>query len=1277
MYVVPVEQELCQYSCSSRRFINIISLVLALDSAEDQVTSVFQMKLHLQNVKSPIVLSRCLFDSGALCKYSLLAQHVVDRLASQQIQLNISPVSDEVRPFAGSSISCLGLTRITLSVKDVHHVTHTATFDCYIVRFKSFDVIINNQTCRVAFTKFFYNKDNFVIMANPFRHRECEEELHDIYPDPYGNLSAVFTCVEEDLRKLENLNEICAIPGFEELVEEKLSLLLAASTHTSEMVSQVRLLLLSSREIFTMSNIGIKGIIIDITTSESLPPEIIAKVRPVRRDLVDLVTAELTSYTALGLHVLSESPYAAPIVPVLKPDGSVRIAIDYSVGINLYLTMPSIPIPIIRDIITNLSQYRFYFEIDLAKAYRQLVLSERSSNLLSYVTHMGQYRPITLPEGVRTAPQLFSQAMYTLLRTKYKFRSEVEYYFDNIYGGANSVEELIVVFTSVIKMCVTENIKLKLEKCTFCSEKLKVLGYIVSHNSVAVDPARVESLVKLRPPVSKAELRSILGSFLLCSYFVPNYAQQVGPLYELLRDNVEFVWSPSQSTVFEQVKVALTQAIALSYPDYSKEWVIRTDGSKLGIGGCLVQLIPQEDGSMEEEIIALLSHKLSEVATRWSIYEIELYALIYCIKSWSSLLYGKSFTAQVDHRNLHFLQKSPLAKVNRWRLFLSEFDFVLQIIPGKSNIVADMLSRILEEGQEEENLGIVWTILSEEYLQSKHKGIGEVSHYPVYRLYELVSKDLIDNKEKVDTKELLRLIRNTVDSCGFCNKEKSKIKHEVRKYKSLMVDDAYSMVGIDLVGPFTADIYGYTYVMVIRDFFDRLVQLSPIVGKDSSSYLTALLTYSATFNMPKYVRTDNGKEFTNNLVKEFNKLMNISQSYTVSYTPTGNSMTERINAEFVPQLRMFVQHQNITATWSTYLPIVQCNVNNSFNRVIGMSPFRLRFGERADIYPKVTDVEISGEISDNYVKTISHRIGILKQIAIIISDAELEYLLSRNPDFTQNLAVGDKVLVQQYNNFTQSAPSKLEPRLKGPYEIIEVVDGNLYVCRHMATNKESTIDVQYLRKYPEVTEEEAIASAKFDTVDINNFRILEHRSSAQSSIDELNKLTYEFKIEFLDAITNEPLPLITQRWVGFTFVVGNKVFKSYCQANGLQFMLIAEPKLTEAQKKKIKEKMLLDKFGTDLTSLHYNDSERIIQEDVIQDLIDQEELKELDHTTPEESPILQDVETAPKKSKVKRRSKNKSSEPDLEKTIHEEQLNVENQQVRRSTRTHKSNRKYG
>ena len=61
----------------------------------------------------------------------------------------------------------------------------------------------------------------------------------------------------------------------------------------------------------------------------------------------------------------------------------------------------------------------------------------------------------------------------------------------------------------------------------------------------------------------------------------------------------------------------------------------------------------------------------------------------------------------------------------------------------------------------------------------------------------------------------------------------------------------------------------------LQEFQDRMIDLTPIKGKDSSAYLSCLLKYSASFNIPKYVRTDNGMEFTNNLVKDFNKMMNV------------------------------------------------------------------------------------------------------------------------------------------------------------------------------------------------------------------------------------------------------------------------------------------------------------------------------------------------------------------------------------------------------------------
>ena len=419
------------YSSISKSNYFVVWCIAVATGDEALTTSIFNMVMHTSI--GPVQIRRCLFDSGALCRYSLIASKVLNQLAHKGIHLTVEPVDVNISPFAGAAVAAEGKISVTMSVQDVMNITHYATFECLVVPFNSFDIIINNDTCRIKFARFFYNPDNFVVLINPFKPHPCEEELHDVYPDPYGQVQAVMAMLETEFSDFEDVLAITV-----DLRKQLAILVLALAEFglNEETRQQLELFLTSKHHIFTLDNIGINNVLVDITTASNLPQEIIAKPRVVRRDLLPLVEKELKQYTELRLHQLCESPYSAPIVPVKKPDGTVRIAIDYSVGINKYITMPSIQIPVIRDILRNLSRFSYFFEIDLSKAYRQLKLTDRSSMLLAYVTHIGQFRPITLPEGVRTAPQIFSQVMYQLLRTPYKFGNEVEYYFDKIYGGA-------------------------------------------------------------------------------------------------------------------------------------------------------------------------------------------------------------------------------------------------------------------------------------------------------------------------------------------------------------------------------------------------------------------------------------------------------------------------------------------------------------------------------------------------------------------------------------------------------------------------------------------------------------------------------------------------------------------------------------------------------------------------------------------------------------------------------------------------------------------------
>ena len=103
------------------------------------------------------------------------------------------------------------------------------------------------------------------------------------------------------------------------------------------------------------------------------------KARPVPYTLQSKVEFELNRLQAAGvIKPVKISEWAAPIVPVVKPDGSLRICGDYKVTINQAAKPDTYPLPKIEDLFTSLSGGKFFSKVDLANAYLQILLDEES-----------------------------------------------------------------------------------------------------------------------------------------------------------------------------------------------------------------------------------------------------------------------------------------------------------------------------------------------------------------------------------------------------------------------------------------------------------------------------------------------------------------------------------------------------------------------------------------------------------------------------------------------------------------------------------------------------------------------------------------------------------------------------------------------------------------------------------------------------------------------------------------------------------------------------------
>lgn len=117
------------------------------------------------------------------------------------------------------------------------------------------------------------------------------------------------------------------------------------------------------------------------------------KARQVPYALRGHVEAELNRLEKAGvIEKVEFAEWAAPIVPIVKLDGSVRICGDYKITVNRVAKVDNYPLPRIEDLFASLTGGKHFSKLDLAHAYQQIPLHEDSKQYVVINTHKGLYQ---------------------------------------------------------------------------------------------------------------------------------------------------------------------------------------------------------------------------------------------------------------------------------------------------------------------------------------------------------------------------------------------------------------------------------------------------------------------------------------------------------------------------------------------------------------------------------------------------------------------------------------------------------------------------------------------------------------------------------------------------------------------------------------------------------------------------------------------------------------------------------------------------------------------
>ncbi|KAK3092066.1 hypothetical protein FSP39_024867 [Pinctada imbricata] len=168
-------------------------------------------------------------------------------------------------------------------------------------------------------------------------------------------------------------------------------------------------------EIFKDELGAVKGVTAKIYVNENEKPRYI-KARPVPYALKGKIESELVRLEECGIiQPVQFSEWAAPIVPVVKDDGSIRICGDYKVTVNLVSKLDKYPIPKTEDLYAILGGGETYTKLDMNQAYNQLLLDEDSKKYVTINTHKGLFTYNRLPYGVSTSGGIFQRTIENLL----------------------------------------------------------------------------------------------------------------------------------------------------------------------------------------------------------------------------------------------------------------------------------------------------------------------------------------------------------------------------------------------------------------------------------------------------------------------------------------------------------------------------------------------------------------------------------------------------------------------------------------------------------------------------------------------------------------------------------------------------------------------------------------------------------------------------------------------------------------------------------------------
>jgi hypothetical protein len=304
--------------------------------------------------------------------------------------------------------------------------------------------------------------------------------------------------------------------------------------------------------------------------------------------------------------------------------------------------------PLVEDVISQLGKSTWFTTLDLQSGFWQIRMAPEDMGKTALVTNSGLFERTVMPFGLKNATSTFAQTMTEVFKDL--GNSFLKIFVDDLNVHSEEWQDHLQHLEAVLSRLREVNLKLNLSKCCFVAGSVVFLGHVVSKEGTRPDPSKIDAVRGFPAPTTVVNVRSFLGLTGYYRRFIKGNSKLAGPLFELIKKDVVFVWNQDCQKAFEALKKALIGAPILVRPNFKEPFFLDVDWSTKGVG----PILSQKEGRFEK-VIAYASKALTMAQKKFHPMEGECYALIWGILHFRQYLHRTHFTLRTDHKPLEWL----------------------------------------------------------------------------------------------------------------------------------------------------------------------------------------------------------------------------------------------------------------------------------------------------------------------------------------------------------------------------------------------------------------------------------------------------------------------------------------------------------------------------------------------------------------------------------------------------------------------------------------------